>query len=137
RRRSTKSTPRWRSWGFIAPASPALRADLPPPQAPPKYPMRLPKPWTKKRGGRLLGGALSGAVGEVSLLAGLFLLGVFASSLMLLQRFASESLGGGVVIPEGIVSDEASSDRLGFWIVMLLAVAMLVVGGGGLLYRLL
>ena len=47
--------------------------------------MRLPKPWTKKRGGRLLGGAFSGAIGEAILLAGLFLLGVFASALMLFQ----------------------------------------------------
>jgi hypothetical protein len=99
--------------------------------------MRLPKPWTKKRGGRLLGGAFSGAIGEAILLAGLFLLGVFASALMLFQRFASASLSGAAVLPEGIVSGEASSSTLGFWIVMVLAIAMLAVGGGGLVYRLL
>ncbi len=99
--------------------------------------MRLPKPWTKKRGGRLLGGAFSGAIGEAILLAGLFLLGVFTSALMLFQRFAADSLTGTAVLPEGIVSGEASSSTLGFWIVIVLSVAMLAVGGGGLIYRLL
>jgi len=99
--------------------------------------MRLPKPWTKKRGGRLLSGTFSGAIGEAMLLAGLFLLGVFASALMLFQRFAQASLGQAASITEGIVSDEASSSTLGFWIVMVLSLAMLAIGGGGLVYRLL
>jgi len=97
--------------------------------------MRLPKPWTKKRGGRLLGGAFSGAIGEAILLAGLFLLGVFTSALMVFQRFAAPSLGGGA-LPEVIVSGEASSSTLGFWIVMVLSLAMLAIGGGGLIFRL-
>jgi hypothetical protein len=98
--------------------------------------MRLPKPWTKKRGGRLLGGTFSGAIGEAILLAGLFLLGVFTSALMLFQRFASESLTGRAVLPEGTLASEASASMLGFWIVMVLSLAMLAVGGGGLFYRL-
>lgn len=97
--------------------------------------MRLPKPWTKKRGSRLLGGAFPGAIGEAMLLAGLFLLGVFSSALMLFQRFAAASLGASGVT-DRFMSDEASSSTLGFWIVMVLSLAMLAIGGGGIAYRL-
>lgn len=100
-------------------------------------PIRLPKPWTKKRGGRLLGGAFSGVIGESILLAGLFLIGVFTSALMLFQRFASEPLAGTTGFPEAILLGEASASTLGFWIVMVLSIAMMAVGGGGLFYRLL
>lgn len=98
--------------------------------------MRLPKPWTKKRGSRLLSGTFSGVIGETMLLAGLFLLGVFTFALMLFQRFASQSPAGQAVITSGIVSDEASASALGFWIVIVLALAMITLGAAGLVYRL-
>ncbi len=53
--------------------------------------MRFPKPWTKKRGKRLLGGTLSGVVGESAFYASQFLLGVFMLALMLFLRFADSS----------------------------------------------
>ncbi len=99
--------------------------------------MRLPKPWTKKRGSRMLGGAFVGAIGEAMLLAGLFLLGVFTVALMLVQRFAAGSFVVRGGLPEGIISEEASSSTLGFWIVVVLGISLLALGGGGLIYRLL
>ncbi|TVQ01281.1 MAG: hypothetical protein EA381_05765 [Planctomycetaceae bacterium] len=99
--------------------------------------MRLPKPWTKKRGGRLLGGAnFSGAVGEAMLLFACSLAGVFTLALVSFRRFASASLRESTGLPEGFISEDAFSSDLGFWIVLVLGCALLVIGGGGLAYRL-
>ncbi len=93
--------------------------------------MRFPKPWTKKRGGRILGGAFSGAVGEAVFFAAIFLAGVFALALTVVQRLSSSA---GIAVPPEIST--AVGGGLGFWIVAVLAVAMLGVGAGGLAYRL-
>lgn len=98
--------------------------------------MRLPKPWTKKRGGRLVGGNFSGAIGEAMLLFACFLAGVFTLALVLFQRLTGASLEASAGLPEGIISGEASSSLLGFWIVVILGLAMLTIGGGGLAFRL-
>lgn len=107
--------------------------------------MRFPKPWTKKRGKRLLGGTLSGVVGESAFYASQFLLGVFMLALMLFLRFAnssqlvsrrvSDAMGNSV---SGVVeaTGEASSSGLGFWIVSILALAMIAYGGFATTYRL-
>ncbi len=107
--------------------------------------MRFPKPWTKKRGKRLLGGTLSGVVGESAFFASLFLLGVFTLALMLFLRFADSSqimsrrvtdvIGDSV---SGVVeaTGEASASGLGFWTVSILAVAMMLLGGIVTAYRL-
>jgi hypothetical protein len=109
-------------------------------------PMRFPKPWTKKRGKRLLGGALSGVVGETVFYATLFLLGVFGVALMLFQRLSDASDLVKAAIPEAVpdafpgavtATGEASSSSLGFWIVIVLSFAMIAVGGGALIFRLL
>ncbi len=97
--------------------------------------MRFPKPWTKKRGKRLLGGTLSGVVGESAFYASQFLLGVFMLALMLFSAFCRLIASGkpssvrcdghsvsGVVEATG----EASSSGLGFWIVSILALAMIL-----------
>lgn len=99
--------------------------------------MRLPRPWTKKRGSRLLGGAFSGAIGEAMFLAGLFLLGVFALALALFQRYgrARFAVPGG--LPEGLLVIEMSTSLLGFWIIVVIATALILIGGVGLAYRLL
>lgn len=108
--------------------------------------MRFPKPWTKKRGKRLLGGALSGVVGESVFYAALLLFGVFALALMLFQRFgnASRFVSDSIseAVPEAFpgaaaATGEASASGLGFWIVTVLSIAMIAVGGGAMLYRLL
>ena len=107
--------------------------------------MRFPKPWTKKRGKRLLGGTLSGVVGESVFFAALFLFGVFALALMLFQRLSDPSHLV-VAIPEAVpetfagaasATGQASSSGLGFWIVIILSFATIAVGGGAIAYRLL
>jgi len=81
--------------------------------------VRFPKPWSKKRGSRLAGRALAGTVGEAAFFAALFLTGVFILALTLAQRF--------------VASDWSPlATGLGFWILVVLAIAMLVVGGTAL-----
>jgi len=108
--------------------------------------MRFPKPWTKKRGKRLLGGTLYGVVGESVFFAALFLVGIFTLALMLFLRFGSASRFVSDSISEAMpdafpgaaaATGEASSSGLGFWIVTVLSLAMIAVGGGAMFYRLL
>ena len=89
---------------------------------------RFPKPWSKKRGKRLLGHTLGGLVGEAAFYASLFLLGVFGLSLVLIARFAPERS------PQ--VSTETLTSALSFWIFGILSVAAIASGIGGLLIRL-
>lgn len=108
--------------------------------------MRFPKPWTKKRGKRLLGGSLSGVVGESVFYASLFLFGIFALALMSFRRFGNASRFVSDSISEAVpdafpgaaaATGEASASGLGFWIVTVLSIAMIAVGGGGMIFRLL
>ena len=89
---------------------------------------RIPQPWSKKRGKRFLGVALRGVAGEVAFFAGLFLVGVFAFTLVLLTRFAPEKA------PD--VSAERISSGLGTWILGVLSLAAMVTGAAGLVLRL-
>ena len=93
---------------------------------------RLPQPWSKKRGKRFLGVALRGVAGEVAFYAGLFMVGVFAFSLVILNRFAPE------VRPENTldVASESMSGGLASWILGILSLAAIVTGGAGLVFRL-
>jgi len=108
--------------------------------------MRFPKPWTKKRGKRLLGGVLSGVVGESVFFASLFLIGVFTLALMLFQRLSESSRLVIAAIPDAVpetfpgaasATGQASSSGLGFWIVVVLSLATIAVGGGAIIFRLL
>ncbi|MGV3483758.1 MAG: hypothetical protein ACO1RT_05015 [Planctomycetaceae bacterium] len=108
--------------------------------------MRIPKPWTKKRGKRLAGRTLSGAVGETVFSAALFLAGVFVLALMLFLRLGDASRFVRLTIPPGVpealtgpasATGEASSSSLGFWIVIVLSVAMIVVGSASTVFHLL
>jgi hypothetical protein len=89
---------------------------------------RFPKPWSKKRGKRILGHALAGEAGELTFYAGLFLVGVFGFSLVLINEVAPESVSQ--------VPTDALSTGLGTWIFGILSLAALVTGGATLLYRL-
>ena len=53
---------------------------------------RFPTPWSKKRGERSLGNALTGIVGEAAFYAFLFLVGVFGLSLVLINQLAPEAV---------------------------------------------
>lgn len=86
--------------------------------------MRFPKPWSKKRGKRFAGRALSGTVGEAVFFAVLFLVGVFSLALTVAQYFV-------------LVSGPAFPTGLGFWILIVLSVALVVTGGGALAFGIL
>jgi len=87
-----------------------------------------PQPWSKKRGKRFLGVALRGVAGEVAFYAGLFMVGVFAFSLVLLSRFTPEQARE--------VTPEAVSGGLAAWIVGILSLAAVGTGATGLVFRL-
>ncbi|GAA4466270.1 MULTISPECIES: hypothetical protein [Novipirellula] len=89
---------------------------------------RFPKPWSKKRGKRRLGHALSGLAGEAVFYVSLFLLGVFGISVVMIARFAPEQALEG--------STETLSSSLSFWVFGILSLAAIASGGGGLLIRL-
>tara|TARA_R110002049_G_scaffold2750_4_gene21884 strand:- start:24044 stop:25105 length:1062 start_codon:yes stop_codon:yes gene_type:complete len=88
----------------------------------------IPQPWSKKRGKRFLGVALRGVAGEVAFYAGLFMVGVFAFSLVLLTRFAPEKA------PD--VSTETITSGLATWILGILSLAAIITGATGLVFRL-
>lgn len=89
---------------------------------------RFPRPWSKKRGERIVGTALSGVAGEVLFYALLFLAGVFGISLVLITRFAPLQAPA---VPSGALESSLST-----WIFGVLSIAAIASGGGGLLYRL-
>jgi hypothetical protein len=75
-----------------------------------------------------LGNALTGVVGEVAFYALLFLIGVFGLSLVLIIRFAPDTVSQ-------FPTDALSTD-LSIWVFGVLAVAAITTGGGGLIFRL-
>jgi len=94
---------------------------------------RLFRPWIKKRGGRMLGVALSGVVGESLFYASLFLLGVFGLALIAVSRWAPATPAG-IQLPE--VPPEVADSGLGTWIFGFLSLVAVLSGIAGLLFRL-
>jgi len=98
---------------------------------------RIPTPWSKKRGKRLLGSALSGVAGEVAFYAMLFLLGVFGLSLLLINRWTQGSMLSSTPVPPPSVPGETlPQSNLSFWVFGTLSVAAIVTGSAALIYRL-
>ena len=89
---------------------------------------RFPTPWSKKRGARNLGSALTGIVGEVAFYVFLFLVGVFGLSLVLIIWFAPQT------VPQ-FPRDTFPTD-LSAWVFGVLSVAAIVTGGASLVFRL-
>jgi hypothetical protein len=83
---------------------------------------RFPRLWSKKRGSRLAGWQVWGAVGEALFFAVLFLLGVFT---------LSGTIAAQVIRPD----PEAMRFGFGFWVLMLSSVSFVLIGGGSLAYR--
>ncbi|MFK8112231.1 MAG: hypothetical protein AB8B91_08505 [Rubripirellula sp.] len=88
---------------------------------------RFPTPWSKKRGKRILGNALTGVAGEVAFYTLLFFVGIFGLSLVLINRFSPESIQ---------VPSEALSTSLSSWIFGILSVAAIITGSITLIFRL-
>lgn len=94
---------------------------------------RLPLPWSKKRGSRLAGDVFAGVVGEILLLAFVFLLGVTGVAAALASRFARYA---DVSLPTAAAAAEVPAG-LGFWIFLLASIVLGIAGAVGLAYRLL
>ena len=90
---------------------------------------RFPRPWSKKRGKRFIGTELRSILWEVAFYTGVFLLGVFVISLVMLTRFAPQATSG-------VNVDGLEESNLGVWVFSILALAAMASGIGGLLYRL-
>jgi len=88
---------------------------------------RFPRPWSKKRGDRLLSGILPGIVGEVAFFAFLFLVGVFVLSLVLIEQFAPEQAAK--------VPTDALETDLSIWVFGILSLVAIATGGAGLWVR--
>ncbi|MCG8650407.1 MAG: hypothetical protein MI861_11280 [Pirellulales bacterium] len=89
---------------------------------------RIPRPWSKKRGERIVGNAVRGVAGEVVFYALVFLVGIFGLSLVLISHFAPHSAPD---VPSG-----ALESNLSFWIFGILSVAAIASGATGLIFRL-
>lgn len=89
--------------------------------------LRIPQPWSKKRGGRLAARVFSGVVGEVLFFVVLFLVGLFGVALTLaaeiLRRTERE-------IPAAMVQTEMAA-----WIFLIAAIVLMITGVGGVTYR--
>ncbi len=90
--------------------------------------LRFPQPWSKKRGKRSLGHSFRGIAGEAAFFAGVFLIGVFTLSLVLIHRFAAAQAID--------VGSETLSSEWGRLIFGILSIAAITTGGGGLMFRL-
>lgn len=90
---------------------------------------RFPRPWSKKRGKRILGNSLRGVAGEVAFYAFIFLIGVFGISLVLLIQFVPDH------VPSEVPS-EALEGSISAWIFGILSIAAIGTGAGGLVFRL-
>ena len=83
---------------------------------------RRPRLWSKKRGSRLAGWQVWGAVGEALFFAVLFLLGVLT---------LSGTIASQVIRP----NPEAMRFGFGFWVLILSSVSFVLIGGGSLAFR--
>ncbi len=89
--------------------------------------LRIPQPWSKKRGKRRSGHSLSGIAGEAAFYAAVFLIGVFTLSLVLIQNVSPA---------QSLDVEETLSTHWGRLIFGILSLAAILTGGGGLLFRL-
>jgi hypothetical protein len=86
--------------------------------------IQLPRPWSKKRGSRLLMQYAAGAAGEALYYAVLFLLGGLALSIAVAQAVAASDFG-------------SLRFGYGFWLAVIASMSLIGLGGGSLAYRIL
>ncbi|MEM9827068.1 MAG: hypothetical protein AAF958_10790 [Planctomycetota bacterium] len=94
--------------------------------------IRLPQPWTKKRGSRTLASPTSGIVGEFIGFATVMMVGIFGLSLLIAWNFAPTQIPQAV--PE--IPGSRRSGGVGFWVCATIFASATLVGAGRLAYRL-
>jgi hypothetical protein len=103
---------------------------------------RFPRPWSKKRGKRFIGTELRSLLWETAFFSGVFLVGVFVLSLVLISELSSwERLAPlkelTKVQPEEVTPQQVEEGgNLASWIFAILGCAAIASGTGGLIYRL-
>jgi len=102
---------------------------------------RFPRPWSKKRGKRFVGTALRSLLWETAFYSGVFLVGVFVLSLVLIGELATwDELAPlkefAQIDPDSVTPEELDGSSLPSWIFGFLGVAAIGTGAGGLVYRL-
>ena len=102
---------------------------------------RFPRPWSKKRGKRFIGTELRSLLWETAFFSGIFLLGVFVLSLVLISELANWDKFAPLteltqLQPGAVTPDSLEGGGLASWIFGTLAVAAIGTGVGGLIYRL-
>lgn len=102
---------------------------------------RFPRPWSKKRGKRFIGTELRSLLWETAFYSGVFLIGVFVLSLVLISELSSWDQLASLkeltkIQPEVVTPPELESGGLSSWIFGVLGLAAIGSGAGGLAYRL-
>ncbi|WP_436716124.1 hypothetical protein U8335_00130 [Roseiconus lacunae] len=102
--------------------------------------MRFPRPWSKKRGKRFVGTELRSLLWETAFFSGVFLVGVFVLSLVLIDQLATwDSLKPLQDLAAFEPTDEEpdlGGGSLSSWIFGIVGVAAILSGGAGFAYRL-
>ncbi|MCO8124640.1 hypothetical protein NHH03_23075 [Stieleria sp. TO1_6] len=102
---------------------------------------RFPRPWSKKRGKRFIGTELRSLLWETAFYSGVFLVGVFVLSLVLINELASwEHLEAfkelTQIQTDAVTPPELNGGGLASWVFGILGIAAIGSGAGGLIYRL-
>lgn len=102
---------------------------------------RFPRPWSKKRGKRFIGTELRSLLWETAFFSGVFLVGVFVLSLVLISELATwEQLAPlkelTKIQAEDVTPPELHGGGLAHWIFGVLGFAAIASGVAGLVYRL-
>lgn len=102
---------------------------------------RFPRPWSKKRGKRFIGTELRSLLWETAFFSGVFLVGVFVLSLVLISELSTwEQLAPlkelTKIEPDNVTPPDLKGGGLASWIFGILGLAAVVSGVAGLTYRL-
>lgn len=89
--------------------------------------LRIPQPWSKKRGSRLAARVFSGVVGEVLFFVVLFLIGLFGVALTIAAAVLRQTENA---VPPTLVQTELAT-----WIFLIAAIVLMITGVGGVTYR--
>ena len=102
---------------------------------------RFPRPWSKKRGKRFIGTELRSLLWETAFYSGVFLVGVFVLSLVLISELSSWDRLARLkeltrIEPDVVTPPELEGGGLASWIFGIVGLAAVGTGAAGLIYRL-
>lgn len=89
--------------------------------------LRIPQPWSKKRGSRVAARFFSGVMGEVLFFVALLLIGLFGVALTIAAAVFRRTSGE---VPPALVQT-----GMGTWIFLVASIVLMITGIGGVTYR--